>query len=67
MVDIFEKEICNYCQNTECKKGKLIEIKTDGVNIYKCADYKKDPYKIIPIEPPLPITAERDYIKYYER
>lgn len=41
MVDIFEKEICNYCQNTECKKGKLIELKKDGVKILKCEEYKK--------------------------
>ena len=66
MVDIFKQEICNYCQNTECKKGKLIELKKDGVKILKCEEYKKDLSKIIPIERPLSITAKRDYIKYYE-
>lgn len=72
MVDIFRKQICNYCKNTECEKNeyfekKIIEIKVDGITIYKCVDYKKDSSKIIPIDPPLPVTAERDYVKYYER
>lgn len=66
MVDVFKEEICNYCQNTECKKGKLIELKKDGVKILKCEEYKKDSSKIIPIERPLSITAKRDYMKYYE-
>lgn len=71
MVDIFKKEICNYCKNKQddkneyCKSG-LVEINLDGLNIYKCPDYIKDPTKIIPIEPPLPITAKRDYINYHE-
>ena len=71
MVDIFKKQICNYCKNTECEKNeyykyKLVEIEKDGLKIYKCTDYIKDSSKIIPIEPPLPITAKRDYIKYHE-
>lgn len=71
MVDIFRKEICNYCKNTECEKNEydknvLTEIRTDGVTIYKCINYKKDPSKIIPTERPLPVTAKRDYIKYHE-
>ena len=71
MVDIFKKEICNYCKNTECEKNEyykntLIEINSDGLKTFKCIDYIKDPSKIIPIERPLPITAKRDYIKYYE-
>ncbi len=72
MVDIFEREICNYCKDVECKmneyyRKKLIEIRVDGLNTYKCVDYKKDPSKIIPIDPPLSVIAERDYIKYCER
>lgn len=71
MVDIFKKEICNYCKNTECEKNeyyrrKLIGIDINGLKIYKCIDYKKDPSKIIPIDKPLSITAKRDYINYYE-
>lgn len=66
MVDIFKKEICNYCKNTRCEKKGLIESETDGLKIFKCIDYSKDPSKIIPIEKPLSITAPRDYIKYYE-
>lgn len=66
MVDIFKKEICNYCKNLGCEKKKLIELKKDEVKILKCEEYKKDSSKIIPIERPLSITAKRDYIKYYE-
>lgn len=71
MVDIFKKEICNYCKNTECEKNEsykheIIGIKLDKLTIYKCANYQKDSSKIIPIERPLPITAKRDYIKYHE-
>lgn len=71
MVDIFKKEICNYCKNTECKKNecykyKLVEIVLDGINIYKCTDYKKDSSKIISTARPLSITAKRDFIKYHE-
>lgn len=66
MVDIFKREICNYCKDTQCEKNELIKIETDGLRIYKCMNYKKDSSKIIPIEPPLPITAKRDYINYHE-
>lgn len=71
MVDMFKKQICNYCKNTECEKNeyykeKIIEIKKDGFKILKCIDYQKDSSKIISTEPPLPITAKRDYINYHE-
>lgn len=66
MVDIFKKEICNYCKNLGCEKKKLIEFETDGLKTFKCIEYEKDSSKIIPIERPLSITAKRDYIKYYE-
>lgn len=71
MVDMFKKQICNYCKNTECEKNeyyknKIIGIKIDELIIYKCIDYKKDSSKIIPIDPPLPVTAERDYKKKYQ-
>ena len=71
MVDIFQKEICNYCKNTQCKKNnynnnEIIEIEKDKVITYKCINYKKDLSKIIPIEPPLSITAKRDYINYHQ-
>lgn len=72
MVDIFKKQICNYCKNTECRKNeyyknKIIEIKVDRVTEYKCLSYKKDLSKIIPIQPPLYVTAKKENIKYYER
>ena len=67
MVDIFKKQICNYCKRTQCEEEKLIETKIDGINIYKCMNYEKDPSKINIIEPPLPVTAKRDYVKYCER
>ena len=72
MVDIFKKEICNYCKNTECQeneyyKHKIIDVKIDKIHKYACSDYTKDLSKIKPIKPPLRVTAERDYIKYYER
>ncbi len=71
MVDIFKKEICNYCKNTKCEESEynrheVVETKVDGVTIYKCVNYQKDSSKIVPIQPPLFITAERDYIKYHE-
>lgn len=66
MVDIFRKEICNYCKNTKCEKKELIETDINGLKSFKCIDYIKDPTKIIPIERPLPVTAKRDYIKYHE-
>lgn len=46
MVDIFKKEICNYCKNTECEKNKLVEVEIDGVKTYKCFDYKRKLSKI---------------------
>lgn len=66
MVDIFKKEICNYCKNTECEKKELIELEMNGLKTFKCINYVKDPSKIIPIERPLSVTAKRDYINYHE-
>lgn len=71
MVDIFKKEICNYCRNKRleeniCCKHEIIEIEKGGLKILRCINYQKDSSKIISIEPPLPITAKRDYIKYHE-
>lgn len=71
MVDIFKKQICNYCKNKQQDKNEyceheVIEINKDGLKILKCTDYQKDSSKIIPIEPPLPITAKRDYINYHQ-
>lgn len=46
MVDIFKKEICNYCKNAKydknkCYINKLIKIETNGLKIYKCLNFKK--------------------------
>ena len=68
MVDIFKREICNYCINNEKEycKYKIIGTERDMLKTYKCIQYKKDPSKIIQTKPPLSITAKRDYIKYHE-
>lgn len=71
MVDIFKQQICNYCKNkqqdkNEYCKNEVIEIKKDRLKTLKCTNYQKDPSKIIPIKPPLYVTAERDYINYHE-
>lgn len=66
MVDIFKREICNYCKNTRCEKKGLIESNINGLKTFKCTNYLKDASKIIPIEKPLSVTAPRDYVKYYE-
>lgn len=71
MVDVFKKEICNYCKNKQQEKNnycglEIIEIKKNGLKILKCTNYQRDPSKIIPTKPPLYVTAERDYINYHE-
>lgn len=66
MVDVFKEEICNYCQNINCEKKEIIELKKGELKILKCMEYKKNVSKIIPKKRPLSITAKRDYIKYFE-
>jgi hypothetical protein len=61
MVDIFEKELCNYCKKTQCIR-KIIKKQSNNVITLKCEEYEKDESKIIPYEPPLIVTAKRDYI-----
>lgn len=44
MVDFFEREICSYCKNTNCKKE--IKIKYEkGVTTYKCDEAIKSQKK----------------------
>ena len=67
MVDIFKKEICNYCKdkkdekNKDCKQ-KIIKIEIDDLTIYKCSYYLKKTSESISIEPPSPVTTNKDYI-----
>ena len=67
MEDIFEKKICSICKNNiNCNYFNIIET-TDGLTkVVSCKDYLKDSSKIIPYEPPLIVTAKRDYIHLYE-
>ena len=71
MVDIFKREICNYCKNEQQDKNEycnceIIEIEKDGLKVLKCIEYQKDSSKIISTTPPLPVTAKKDYINYHE-
>ena len=60
MVDIFKKEICNYCQNTECDKSELVEVEADGLKIYKCLCYKKKSSKITSTGQTLPVKIKKN-------
>jgi hypothetical protein len=66
MVDVFEKNICNYCKSTNCNK-KIMEGGEYKLKTYKCLSYIKDEAKIVPVSPPIYITANRDYVRRSER
>lgn len=67
MVDVFKKNICDCCKNTQCTH-KIILEHINGKNVtYKCEEYIKDIKKIKPYIQPLVVTAKRDYVSDFER
>lgn len=68
MVDMFEIKMCNYCKNTNCNRdsSNLNIIFEKGVTTYKCNNYIKNNKKVKRYEPPLTVTAKRDYVRLQE-
>ena len=69
MEDIFEKEICPFCEkfnSIECNRHMVFTECEFDVKKICCTNYAKNEAKIVPYEKPLEVTARRNYVKMRE-